>query len=177
MTIKQTATYTTADMDAFRDPNKINSHFGLPLPQAARVFSISLNAEGKSNVHQARFRRHYFGNTWAYRYIKKQHPDAWIWDERYRFNSALSIVRDPRMIKAQIEFIRLMGTDRLSKIRMKALALNLKSDSLTDGKPDLAVHFPSKTDLPWKFFEIKLPNDPLKPNQLGWLKVRTRSRG
>ncbi len=168
-----TETYTKADLAAFEDPKLINSHFGLPPPYAERVFSISLNHEGKSNVHEAPYRPHYFGNTWAYRYIKEQHPDAWIWDERYRFTCKTGSLQDQRMIKAQEEFIRLMGRDRINEIRKMARDKNLEPDSLTDGKPDLAVYFPSLRDVPWKFIEIKLKRteDKLKPTQIAWLEL------
>jgi hypothetical protein len=166
-------TYTTADMAAFKDRRFIDSHFGLPLPYPSRVFSISLNHDGKSNVHEAPYRPHYFGNTWAYRNIKAQHPDAWIWDERYRFGCKTGFLKDPCMIRAQEEFIRLMGKDRITQIRKRALDENLLPDSLTDGKPDLAVHFPSRGDVSWKFIEIKLrgTKDKLKPTQIAWLQL------
>jgi hypothetical protein len=152
------AVYTDADETAFRDARRINAHFGLPLPNASRVFSLSLNSDGRSNVHDfgKKYRSTYLGNTWAYRYIKSLYPDAWIWDERYRFSTKTSFSKDMRILHAQTEFIKLLGADCIKEIRARALSSGLNPDTNTGGRPDLAAHFPGQ-EVPWRFIEIKIP--------------------
>jgi hypothetical protein len=174
------ATYTENDVAAFENPRLINSHFGLPLPFESRVFSVSLTPEGQSNVHEGlkKYRSTYFGNTWAYRHIKAKHPDAWIWDERYRFSRSTVFCSDTRICDAQAEFIKLFGRSRIQEIRAMALREGLDPDKNNGGRPDLAVHFPGQ-DVPWRFMEIKIleTGDTLRADQKKWLQLFASSLG
>ena len=168
------ATYKPADVSAFGDAKRIDAHFGLPLPNTDRVFSLSLNAEGRSNVHEngKGFRTHYFGNTMVYRYIKSRYPEAWIWDERYRFSFDTTFCRDKSILHAQAEFIRMLGANHIQEIRALAIRKGLNPETNNAGRPDLAVHFP-KQKTPWRFIEIKIEEnrDKLKEKQVDWLKL------
>lgn len=168
-----TIPFTAEDKMAFAAPLRVNAHFGLPLPMAERVFSISLNEAGLSNVHDSRkkFRPHYLGNTMAFRHIKQNHPDAWIWDERYRFSSKYRN-SDKQFARAQKEFTRIMGIDRIQEIDARARNDGFEHGGMTVGRPDMAVYLPGE-DAKWRFIEIKMrtTGDRLKPEQEQWLKL------
>ena len=165
--------YSEADEIAFGDPLRINSHYGLPLSERSHVFSRSLNDAGLSNVHDPgkKYRPHYFGNNVAIRHIKARHPDAWIWDERYRFTRDVSFAKDERIIHAQREFIQKMGLDRITEVRAMALAAGLDPEGKIVGRPDLAVFMPGGSQMIWRFIEIKIRDrgDSLGENQTKWL--------
>ena len=171
--------FTDADKQAFRNPLQINSYFGLPLPQHSRVFSRSLNEEGLSNVHDAgkKFREHYFGNTMALRHIKQRYPDAWIWDERFRFTTSVEFAKAERIIHAQKEFVRVMGPGQILEMRRKIQDAGLDPDDKMVGRPDLAVYVPG--DGKWRFIEIKIPEngDELREEQIRWLQLLAGSFG
>ena len=166
--------YGAADIEAFADPARLNAHFGLPLPMPERVFSISLNPDGRSNVHDAgkKYRRHYFGNTMVVRLIKQQHPDAWIWDERYKFRPTRGFIGNGRRLQAQAEFVRIIGEDRIDAIHAAAVEAGLDNGGKMVGLPDIAVYMPDGSPS-WRFIEIKIPerNDKLRASQTGWLRL------
>lgn len=167
-------TYGADDLGAFDDPARLNTHFGLPLPMPERVFSISLNPDGRSNVHDAgkKYRRHYFGNTMVLRIIKQQHPDAWIWDERYKFRPTRGFIGDDRRLHTQAEFVRIIGEDRIDAIHAAAVEAGLDNGGKMIGLPDIAVYMPDGSPS-WRFIEIKIPerNDKLRASQTGWLRL------
>ena len=155
-------TYTAEDYAAFCNPQLINSYYGFPMPN---LFSIALNLEGLSNVKK---RRTYFGTIWAYKYIKSKYPDAWMWDESYRFS-----LRPCKIQRyAQREFVRLMGEKRIRDIENNALSSGLEPYNLGCGKPDVAVYCPEKK-MKWCFFEVKRVDkrDKLKIPQIKWLEL------
>ena len=164
--------YSADDMEAFSDPDRINAYFGLPLPMSERVFSISLHPDGRSNVHGAgkQYRPHYFGNTMLLRHIKQQYPGAWIWDERYKFRPIGGTFSDDRRLKAQAEFVRIMGEDRIDAVHAAAVEAGLDNGRKMVGLPDVAVYVPGNSPS-WRFIEIKIPgrNDTLRTTQTGWL--------
>ena len=166
------ATYGADDLEAFKDPARLNTHFGLPLPMPERVFSISLNPDGRSNVHDSgkQYRSHYFGNTMVLRLIKSQYPHAWIWDERYKFRRIEKIPGDARRRHAQTEFVRLMGSNRIEAVHAAAMEAGLDNGGKMVGLPDIAVYVPDYQPA-WRFIEIKIPgrNDKLRTAQTGWL--------
>lgn len=168
------ATYSDEDLEAFANPVRTNSHFGLPLPMAERVFSISLNRDGRSNVHDAgkQYRSHYFGNMVALRLIKQLHPDAWIWDERYRFTLKNGSSKDEVRRRAQAEFVRIMGAGRIEAVHAAAVEAGLDRGRKMVGMPDLAVYVPDHQPA-WRFIEIKMParKDKLRESQTGWLRL------
>jgi hypothetical protein len=159
-------TYTSADRAAFCDAAQVDSEFGFPAAQPDRVFSISLNAGGCSNVHEGghMFRWHYFGNAVAMRRVTAEAPDAWIWDERYRFE------RVSIMSTAQREFLRHLGDKKLVAIQSAAKAAGF--DHRATGRPDLAAFLPGR-DPEWCFIEIKIVGgtDKLKQKQIEWLRL------
>lgn len=165
-------TYDAGDLEAFANPDRINAHFGLPLPMTERVFSISLHPDGRSNVHNAgkQYRPHYFGNTMLLRHIKQQYPDAWIWDERYKFRRTEEIPGDDRRRHAQAEFVRIMGQDRIEAVHAAAIDTGLDNGRKMVGLPDDAVYVPGNPPS-WRFIEIKIPgrNDTLRTSRTGWL--------
>lgn len=167
-----TVPFTEADEKAFSDPLRVNAHFGLPLPMAERVFSISLNETGLTNVHDSgkKFRKHYLGNTMAIRLIKRQHPDAWIWDERFRFALECKFT-NKQFAFAQKEFIRMMGADRILEIGSRVKNAGLEPGGKSVGRPDMAVYVPG--DEKWRFVEIKIPErgDELGLEQVKWLQL------
>lgn len=167
-----TVPFTEADEKAFADPLIVNPHFGLPLPMAERVFSISLNEAGITNVHGSgkKFRRHYLGNTVALRYIKRQHPDAWIWDERFRFALGCKFT-NKQFAFAQREFMRMMGADRIRALGSRIKDAGLEPGGKSVGRPDMAVYIPG--DGKWRFIEIKIPErgDELGDEQIRWLQL------
>ena len=172
--------YGAADIEAFADPVRLNAHFGLPLPMPERVFSISLNPDGRSNVHDAgkRYRPHYFGNTMLLRHIKQQHLNAWIWDERYKFRPIGGTFSDDQRLKAQAEFVRIMGEDRIDAVHAAAVDAGLDNGGKMVGLPDVAVYVPDYQPA-WRFIEIKMPerNDKLRTSQAGWLRLLSRFFG
>lgn len=151
--------FTAEDVAAFENSAEVNRHFGLPFPGPARerVFSISLNEHGRSNVHDPgkASRPHYFGNYVVYRYLRELDPDVWIWDERYRFQTVNEVSRDPRICAAQAKFVELFGQDRILEVQQLALKWGLKPGGKTSSRPDLAVFLPSRNE--WRFIEIKIP--------------------
>lgn len=167
-------TYTDDDESAFSDPMRANIHFGLPLPNSSRMFSISLLEDGRTNVHGAgkQFRNTYFGNTVAYRYISSLYPNAWIWDERYRFTLDENFSKDPGMLLAQQKFTEKVGRDRILELRRNAIRKGLNPDGKTEGRPDLAVYIPEQKPQ-WYFVEIKIPErkDKLADRQIRWLRL------
>ena len=173
-------TYCEADLNAFSDPDRINAHFGLPLPMSERVFSISLHSDGRSNVHDAgkQYRPHYFGNTMALRHLKQLHPDAWVWDERYKFRPIEGVLGDARRLGAQAEFVRIMGQERINAVHAAAVDAGLDNGGKMVGLPDVAVYVPDYQPA-WRFIEIKMPerNDKLRTSQAGWLRLLSRFFG
>ena len=172
--------YGAADIEAFADPARLNAHFGLPLPMTERVFSISLNADGRSNVHDAgkRYRPHYFGNTMLLRHIKQQHPNAWIWDERYKFRPIEGSLGDARCLGAQAEFVRIMGQERINAVHAAAVDAGLDNGGKMVGLPDIAIYVPDYQPA-WRFIEIKILDrkDKLRTSQAGWLRLLSRFFG
>lgn len=172
--------YSADDMEAFANPDRINAHFGLPLPMSERVFSISLHPDGRSNVHDAgkQYRPHYFGNTLLLRHIKQQYPNAWIWDERYKFRRTEEIPGDDRRRHAQAEFVRIMGQDRIEAVHAAAVVAGLDNGRKMVGLPDVAVYVPDGSPS-WRFIEIKIPerSDKLRASQMEWFRLLTRFFG
>ena len=172
--------YSADDMEAFSDPDRINAYFGLPLPMSERVFSISLHPDGRSNVHGAgkQYRPHYFGNTMLLRHIKQQYPGAWIWDERYKFRPIGGTFSDDRRLKAQAEFVRIMGQDRINAVHAAAVGAGLDNGGKMVGLPDVAVYVPDGSPS-WRFIEIKIPerNDKLRASQTEWFRLLARFFG
>jgi hypothetical protein len=165
-------TFVEADRTAFGDVALIQSHFGFPLPHPERVFSSSLDAEGRSGVHAPgkQFRPQNFGNAMAMRLIKAQDPAAWIWDERYHF--ARDPMPDRSMVPAQEAFLTLFGDERLSAVQARAKAVGLVPRVHAKGRPDLAT-FSEGWESQWRFIEIKIlgGQDKLNPDQVNWLEV------
>ena len=157
-------TYTQEDVDAFLDPERIDQQFGLP-DKRKRVFSVALHPNGNAKPQD---RIHYLSNLLAFRCLKTHWPDAWIWDERYRFAGEPG-KHDRAMIHAQCEFIRLFREDRATKIADFARQRGLDPAGKTNSRPDLAVYFP--TEDVWRFIELKIPEkgDTLRPKQRDWL--------
>lgn len=169
-------TYTSADVEAYHDANRINGHFGLPLPHRERVFAIWMNDLGlmardpkatpRVSAKGNRIIGGDFGNLVAYREIKSRHPEAWIWAERYTF--ALEAA-SPTWAEAQQAFVSLLGKDRLAEIQKRAVSLGLNPLGKTSGRPDLAVYVPGGA-VPWRFIELKKKSkDYLRENQKQWL--------
>ena len=158
--------YSRDDLAAFKDPKRIDNHFGLPMKD---VYSISLRpSDGRSNVHDATYRSAYFGNAVAYRDIKIRYPNAWIWDERYRFEGA---PKDADMHRMQQLFEEKMGSVAMAQVCERAKEAQLNPGGKTAGRPDLAVYVPGDPR-PWRFVEIKrLGWDDVRPNQRMWLEL------
>jgi len=177
---KWVSKYSAADDAAFRDKSRIDIHFGLPLPSPMRVFSLSLNGQGLSNVHEGgkQFRSHYFGNYLAYRYLTCHWPDAWIWDERYRFEPRADVSTDANICGAQAAFLEKLGIETATEIQRLALDAGLDPGRKTSGRPDLAVWLPREAHS-WRFIEIKIPerNDTLGDKQTRWLHLLSNFLG
>ena len=168
---KQNGSYSIADKVAFCNLARCDSHFGFPLPHPERVFSISVNANGRLIRDPSQpVKTGYLGNAVAYRLIKAESPDAWIWDERYHFSRRVS--RLPDMALAQREFVRLLGEKRIMEVHDLAIARGLNPTHKTGKRPDVAAFLPGRSP-ECRFIEVKRTEtrDTLKPEQEEWLRL------
>ncbi len=164
--------YSFADKAAFCDRARCDAHFGFPLPNRERVFSISVNENGclKRDTLLTPVPTGYLGNAVAYCMIKKESQDAWIWDERYHFSRRIS--RIPSIAMAQREFARLLGEKRLMKVHDLAVARGLDPRHKTGKRPDIAAFMPGR-EPEWRFIEVKRveTGDLLHDKQARWLRL------
>jgi hypothetical protein len=164
--------YSCADKAAFCDRARCDTRFGFPLPHTERVFSISLNENGclKRNTLSTPVPTGYLGNAVAYRMIKEESQDAWIWDERYHFSRRIS--RILRIATAQREFAMLLGEKRLMEVHDLAIARGLDPRHKTGKRPDIAAFLPGRKP-EWRFIEVKRveTGDLLHAKQERWLRL------
>ena len=170
-------TFTDEDVEAYHDATRLNHHFGLPLPYLSRVFSLRMSKDGlverdptkPPKMRKSGLRRlgGDFGNLVACRRIKSEHPEAWIWAERYTFTREPA---SPSWAKDQAAFVAAVGVKRLINVQDRALALGLNPAGKTAGRPDLAVFIPGGQPQ-WRFIELKKGTDTLNARQEAWLEL------